>query len=297
MWKKTASLAILASLLAVAAALAGVSGSGTSSAIDGVIGVTPVQTQTCLAVFIPVSSGQALSGLKWYNNDGTVAFPHVLLASGAGEDPTPLAEATAVADDVAGQSSDWSEVAFSEPVASASTGLYAIFQLPTGSEQQALGAGGGAGIGYRASGGLAAWVSLDGTEWVRLHESYSLAVVPQFVTVEAGMTVMSKRLGTAQLPMEAPSAATALLPARPNPFNPQTELRFTLRQTGTVDLAIYDVRGARVRSLLQDERGAGEHLVVWRGEDDGSRLLPSGVYVVRLKADGQVQSQRLMLVK
>jgi hypothetical protein len=224
-----------------------------------------------------------------------LAFPRVLLASGAGEDPTPLAEATTVADSVLGVSSGWSEVVFREPVASASTGLYAIFQLPQGSEQQYLGAGGGAGIGYRSIGGLAAWVSLDGKEWVRLHPGYSLAVEPMLITVAADMMVMSKRV--AQPPPEAGPQTTELLAARPNPFNPKTEMRFTLRQAGRVDLTVYNLRGELVSRLVDEERAAGEHAVEWRGCDGSGRPLSSGVYVARLRADGVVQSRRLLLVK
>jgi len=68
----------------------------------------------------------------------------------------------------------------------------------------------------------------------------------------------------------------------PNPFNPRTVITFELPQAGAVDVAIYDLRGRRVRELWRGERTAGSHEVIWDGEDDAHRAQPAGVYMVRL---------------
>jgi hypothetical protein len=288
-------LALLVSLVMTSLALADSTGAPPATSIDGVIGVTPVGENTCLAVWIPVAQGKALSGLRWYNNDGSVVFPQLLLASDAGEGPGSLKAATAVADSVRGASSTWSEVTFIEPVRSASAGLFAILQLPVGSERQHLGTGGGAGIGYHAGEGLAAWVSLDGEDWVALDSQLSLAITPLFTDAALGKTMLSKPMA-APAPEVAP-LNTALLPARPNPFNPKTEISFTLRQTGGVRLAIYNLRGQRVRQLLDETCATGTHRLEWAGTDDNGRAMPGGVYLVRMQADGSNLSQRLLLVK
>jgi hypothetical protein len=93
------------------------------------------------------------------------------------------------------------------------------------------------------------------------------------------------------------SLETTLLPPRPNPFNPATEIRFTLRVACTVDLAIYNLRGQMVRRLLKEVRGPGEQVLEWNGIDESGRALPSGAYVLRLRADGHVHTQRLVLLK
>ncbi len=88
----------------------------------------------------------------------------------------------------------------------------------------------------------------------------------------------------------------------PNPFNSSTAIRFQLTATGPVELAVFDVRGARVVGLVADERDAGEHAVVWDGIDDRERPVASGVYLYRLRAAGadgalQQSSRRMVLVR
>jgi len=86
----------------------------------------------------------------------------------------------------------------------------------------------------------------------------------------------------------------------PNPFNPTTAVSFQLSAISFVALRVYDVLGTEVATLVNGERGAGTHSVVW---DASGR--PSGIYVYRLVArsvDGRdepivVDSKRMMLVK
>jgi hypothetical protein len=91
-----------------------------------------------------------------------------------------------------------------------------------------------------------------------------------------------------------PERAAVALRAAPNPFNPSTELRFTLPRTGRVGLEIVDVRGRRVRTLLDEVRPAGDHAVRWQGRDGAGRPVASGVYQALLRVDGE-RRQRLPL--
>jgi hypothetical protein len=93
------------------------------------------------------------------------------------------------------------------------------------------------------------------------------------------------------------ATACVLYAPSPNPFNPQTSIRFELREAGPVRLEVYDLAGRRVASLLHEVRDAGAHEVVWRGEDDTGRRAASGVYVCRLQAGGVTSNRRLALVK
>ncbi len=83
----------------------------------------------------------------------------------------------------------------------------------------------------------------------------------------------------------------------PNPFNPMTTIHFALPVNGQVDLRVYDVRGALVRTLESGELVAGHHQYVWNGTADSDRPVPSGVYFYRLKAAGEVITRRMTLVK
>lgn len=101
--------------------------------------------------------------------------------------------------------------------------------------------------------------------------------------------------------VEPPSAATAgvlLHPARPNPFNPATVLSFTLPSDERVDLAVFDLQGRRVRTLLAGEsRAAGRHDLTWDGRDQAGQFVGAGVYVYRLDAGGKALSGRTVLLK
>jgi hypothetical protein len=94
-----------------------------------------------------------------------------------------------------------------------------------------------------------------------------------------------------------PPAATRLCGNRPNPFNPRTEIAFELRQAGPVSLAVYDLAGRLVRTLVHDVLPAGAHAATWDGLDRNGRTAAAGVYLIHLKADGTVDTRRVALVK
>lgn len=93
-------------------------------------------------------------------------------------------------------------------------------------------------------------------------------------------------------------AASIPLSAYPNPFNPSTTIAFQLEAAATVSLTLHDAAGRRVRELVQQgDFAAGEAQVDWDGRDDSGRLMPSGVYLVRMETLGQEYSSRLVLLK
>jgi hypothetical protein len=96
---------------------------------------------------------------------------------------------------------------------------------------------------------------------------------------------------------DAPSRATAITAAYPNPFNPSTTVAFTLAAAGRAELVLYDAAGRRVRTLAGGEMTAGEHVAVWDGQIEGGSRAPSGVYFARLTAMGACSVQKLVLVK
>jgi hypothetical protein len=93
-------------------------------------------------------------------------------------------------------------------------------------------------------------------------------------------------------------AALARLDANvPNPFNPSTQIVFSLSRGGAARLEVYDVAGRLVRRLVEGTLTAGEHVVKWDGQDDNARPVASGVYVYRLAAPGANLSRRMALVR
>jgi len=87
------------------------------------------------------------------------------------------------------------------------------------------------------------------------------------------------------------------LAVHPNPFNPRTEIRFSLQRAGAVELAVYDVAGRLVRTLLDGALPAGDHEAVWRGLDTRGRAVSSGTYYARLGTAEGVQVRAMSLVR
>ncbi len=86
--------------------------------------------------------------------------------------------------------------------------------------------------------------------------------------------------------------AFRVLPNYPNPFNPETRLRYELPEQGQVTVAIFNTNGQEVARLVDGQQAAGVHEVRWNA---GSR--PSGVYYVSIRWNGQVQKQKIILLK
>jgi hypothetical protein len=93
---------------------------------------------------------------------------------------------------------------------------------------------------------------------------------------------------------------TRLLQPVPNPFNATTLLRYELGHGGRVELRIFDVRGRWVADLVPGaEQAAGLHEVVWHGQDGHGTPVASGIYLARLRLDGEGMgpTRRLVLLK
>ena len=268
---------------------------------DDLLGVTIVHSNSCVAIWVPMASEQALSGVVWYNNDSTVEYPQLLATAGSGDGPGSITNAVEVAGNVQGGSLQWSEWWFEQPVASEIDGLYLLFRLPAGSVYVEEGTGGGAAIGYwETEDGPPVWLTLDGEEWIPLHENYTLACEFEFTEALAGTprlaTHSAKSLSAGSID-DGIRLQTELLPPSPNPFNPKVSLRFALERAEEIELCVYDLKGREVRKLAQGLYSAGPHVVEWMGRDQYGHATASGLYIARLKTESQVYRQRMMLLR
>jgi hypothetical protein len=96
---------------------------------------------------------------------------------------------------------------------------------------------------------------------------------------------------------EARPSRFTLEPAYPNPFNPQTVIRFQMPERAAVEISIYNPAGQRVRTLVRGELESGKHRVRWDGRDRAGRGLASGAYFYRMKAGDFVDTRALTLLK
>ncbi len=83
----------------------------------------------------------------------------------------------------------------------------------------------------------------------------------------------------------------------PNPFNPSTTIRFNVPSEGMVKLSIYNIKGQRVKELVNEKVLAGNHSVVWNGTDVNNRKVGSGIYFARVEHSGKSRVRKMMLLK
>ncbi len=83
----------------------------------------------------------------------------------------------------------------------------------------------------------------------------------------------------------------------PNPFNQETVIRFELPVSAFVELAVYNILGQRVRSLVADRLPAGSHSASWDGTYDNGSSVPSGIYFYRLQTDRMSAVKKMVLLK
>jgi hypothetical protein len=92
-------------------------------------------------------------------------------------------------------------------------------------------------------------------------------------------------------------ASFALMQNYPNPFNPDTRIEFEMPEAGNVKVAIYNVSGQLVRTLLSEAREAGRHRIRWDGLDDNANDVVSGIYYVRAAHLSNIQTIKIVKLK
>ncbi len=83
----------------------------------------------------------------------------------------------------------------------------------------------------------------------------------------------------------------------PNPFNPVTSIKFGLKKAEQVKLAVYNMLGQKVRTLVDKKQQAGYHTVSWNGLNDAGTKLSSGIYYYRLETDSFSATKKMLLLK
>ncbi|MCF7912281.1 MAG: T9SS type A sorting domain-containing protein [Candidatus Cloacimonetes bacterium] len=83
----------------------------------------------------------------------------------------------------------------------------------------------------------------------------------------------------------------------PNPFNPETMIRYELASTGIVHLEVYNIRGQKVKTLVDEYKPAGTFEVSWDGRMEDDQAASSGIYFYRLQTGSEVYIRRMLLLK
>jgi hypothetical protein len=83
----------------------------------------------------------------------------------------------------------------------------------------------------------------------------------------------------------------------PNPFNPTTVIRYSISRDAHVQLAIYNVQGLRVRTLVNEQQKREAYRVVWDGRDQVGNSVGNGIYITRLTAGDFEATRKLVVVR
>lgn len=89
-----------------------------------------------------------------------------------------------------------------------------------------------------------------------------------------------------------------LYSAYPNPFNPKTNISFSLQKDAEVDITIYNILGQKIKQLTHKYYQSGKHNIVWEGKDNSGKSVSSGTYFYQMKIDNQLfKTDKCLLLK
>lgn len=132
-------------------------------------------------------------------------------------------------------------------------------------------------------------VSVGETRFYRLRATDLAGNTGEF-SPTASYTVLG--IGEGAIPMEF-----ALHQNYPNPFNPITNIRYDLPEDGMVNIAVYDMLGKQVRTLVNTHQDAGFKTISWDATNDQGNPVSAGVYLYQIQTEGFVKTKKLVLLK
>jgi hypothetical protein len=83
----------------------------------------------------------------------------------------------------------------------------------------------------------------------------------------------------------------------PNPFNPTTTINFSLPEESNVNLSVYNVKGQKVKQLVNEHFTSGQHSIVWSGKDNNNKSVSSGIYFYKISAGKSTSMRKMLLLK
>jgi len=96
-------------------------------------------------------------------------------------------------------------------------------------------------------------------------------------------------------PNVIPSAIT-LFQNYPNPFNPATKIHYSIKEKSIVRIVVYNIKGQLVKSLINGQQNAGDHSVIWNGNDEFNKPVSSGIYFYKLNVNGKTEAVKKCLL-
>jgi hypothetical protein len=146
------------------------------------------------------------------------------------------------------------------------------------------------GIGY-------SWISKNDFEVAQV-SSQDGETNPNFTNASGFSRLISLTTSVASPSRTAEGPASFELAQNfPNPFNPETQIKFELHRAGLAELSVYNLTGERLRLLVSAHLPAGTHTFKWDGKDEAGKSLSSGIYLYRLRHGALEKSRTMLLLK
>ncbi|MBC8416221.1 MAG: T9SS type A sorting domain-containing protein [Candidatus Cloacimonetes bacterium] len=83
----------------------------------------------------------------------------------------------------------------------------------------------------------------------------------------------------------------------PNPFNPSTTIAYNMIEAGKVSIEVFNIKGQKVKTLINEQMTAGNHDVTWDGKDTNNKSVSSGIYFYKMKTGNYVSTKKMILMK
>ncbi len=254
-----------------------------------IIYVAPSTDIPALALLLPMSNGEVLEGISWFNNDSETVFPEIMLTPVDSGGLPDLTNSLTVATDISGDELKWSEFNFDQGIISSVGDLFLIIRFPQG--EIGSGYGVGPGIGYvLTESDVSCYMSSDFSNWSKV-DRLAVHMEPIYGNGQASSSTMMFAVP------ETPVFNTELKGSFPNPFNPSTKIIFTLSSDQKAEISLFDIRGKLVKTLCSEIMTAGRHELIWDGTNSNGNRMASGVYLLKMTTPDLSTSCRMMMVR
>jgi len=127
-----------------------------------------------------------------------------------------------------------------------------------------------------------------------MNSNLDFEIVNAMIDDVAGLSVTTN---VSDLSVKALPTVYALSQNYPNPFNPTTTIDYSIPKSGNVEIAIFNIAGQKVRTLVSQKQDAGFYKVVWDGHNDTGESVASGLYFYRLVSGSFSNIEKMTLVK
>jgi hypothetical protein len=130
-----------------------------------------------------------------------------------------------------------------------------------------------------------------------LNKSSGALEPTSLVAGDIGFMLATLEIDSKKVRRDIPSSIVSANIVYPNPFNPNTTIRFNLSERSAVTIDVYNIRGQLVKNLFDGNLFSGNHFIRWNGTNSENNPVSSGIYFYRITADGHNVTGKMMLMK